>query len=152
MNLELKIPPVIVVLVAMVLTYSLRVVDPSGVLPLPFGKEIFLISISLGILVALMGVYSFRKNSTTVNPLNPSQSSTLVCGGIYQLTRNPMYLGMAFIVVGFAWYSGHYMGFIISVLFKMYMSKYQIKPEEAILSKIFHEDYKEYCEKVRRWL
>ncbi|NRA23032.1 MAG: hypothetical protein HRU08_00855, partial [Oleispira sp.] len=53
-----------------------------------------MVFIITGLSIALAGVKEFSLHQTTVNPLEPNKSSTLVTSGIYQLTRNPMYLGM----------------------------------------------------------
>jgi len=63
-----------------------------------------LVFVALGIAIALSGVVAFRRARTTVNPLKPDAASSLVESGIYRYTRNPMYVGLALALVGWAVY------------------------------------------------
>ena len=103
-------------------------------------------------MVALAGIWEFRKAKTTINPTSPEKASYLVSGGIYRVTRNPMYLGMQFILIATIFKFGNYYGFIALPLFILYITQFQIKPEERIIEKIFGEEYCQYKKKVRRWL
>lgn len=111
-------------------------------------KVIFLI----GVVVAIMAIWSFIKAKTTSDPTNPSKATYLVTTGIYRYSRNPMYLAIA--VVLFSWMIalGNLINILVLVLFIYYITTYQIKPEEEVLTKLFYKDYKEYCKKVRRWI
>ncbi|PCJ15013.1 MAG: hypothetical protein COB02_18450 [Candidatus Cloacimonadota bacterium] len=72
--------------------------------------------------------------------------------GVYNYTRNPMYLGMALIGLAYTYYKMHILGLLFWVVYFLYMTRFQIIPEEKALIKIFEDDYKEYCIKVRRWI
>ena len=54
------------------------------------------------VVFGLGGVAHFRRAGTTVHPLRPEQSTALVTGGVYRLSRNPMYLGMVLVLLGCA--------------------------------------------------
>jgi protein-S-isoprenylcysteine O-methyltransferase Ste14 len=105
-----------------------------------------------GVLVALAGIWEFRKAKTTINPTKPEKTSHLVSGGIYRVTRNPMYLGMVCIIIATIFKFGNYFGFIALPCFMLYITQFQIKPEERIIESIFGEQYVAYKKKVRRWL
>lgn len=111
-------------------------------------KVIFLISV----VIAIWAIWNFKKVKTTTDPTNPSKAKHLVTMGIYQYSRNPMYL--AIVIVLFSWmiYLGNILNICILCLFVWYITKYQIKPEEEALLKIFGKDYSQYCSKVRRWI
>src|SRR5690554_7931457 len=68
----------------------------------PFRMAALVVLVLLGAGISLIGVRSFRRAKTTVNPLKPEQATQLVDGGIYRLTRNPMYLGMLLVLLGWA--------------------------------------------------
>jgi protein-S-isoprenylcysteine O-methyltransferase Ste14 len=54
---------------------------------------------SLGVLVALTGIWEFQKAKTTIGPTKPEKASYLVSGGVYCMSRHPMYLSMQLIII-----------------------------------------------------
>ena len=99
----------------------------------------------------LLGLLAFFRRGTTINPLRPAKASALVTGGIYRITRNPMYVGMAFLLAGWAVWLGALWPFLGPVLFVAYLTRFQILPEERILRGKFAE-FDAYATRVRRWL
>ena len=93
----------------------------------------------------------FRKVGTTVNPVDPDQASMLVVEGPFTFSRNPMYLGMSEMLIGFGFIFGAWLTLPIVALFMIYITIFQILPEEAVMKEKF-ADYDEYCSKVRRWI
>ena len=94
----------------------------------------------------------FRKVKTTVNPLNPEEASHLVVNGIFKYTRNPMYIGLSFAIIAFGVHVGAWLLLILLPLFILSINRLQIVPEEIAMQKLFGDDYKSYCNSVRRWL
>lgn len=151
--LENKIPPPLVAVIAAAgmwwlskfFTSTLMLADTIRY-SLVFGF------VSVGIFFALSGAISFRLAKTTVNPLKPDTASALVTSGIYQFTRNPMYVG--FVAFLFAWisYLGSVWGIGVIVIYIAYIQRFQIMPEERALTKIFKEEFEQYKMKVRPWL
>ena len=92
-SLELKIPPLALVVLFAGLMWLLARLTPGFDYAVPLRQVLVAVVSALAVLIALAGVASFRQASTTVNPLNPENSSALVVSGIYRITRNPMYLG-----------------------------------------------------------
>jgi len=105
-----------------------------------------------GFAAAIAGVVQFRRAKTTVNPLRPETASSLVTGGVYRVSRNPMYLGMALILFGWAVWLGNPATVLVLPLFVAYMTRFQIIPEERALTATFGEVFAEYRRRVRRWL
>lgn len=105
-----------------------------------------------GGVVAGLGVVSFRRAQTTVNPLTPQAASSLVTTGIYRVSRNPMYLGMLLLLAAFAVFLANAAALIILPVFILYMNRFQITPEERALSSMFGPDFTAYTERVRRWM
>src|SRR5678815_1380789 len=92
-----------------------------------------------------MGVLAFRKASTTVDPRSPENTSQIVRSGIYRFTRNPMYLGMLIVLIAWmAWLSNVGAG-VVPVLFALYITRWQIVPEERALAQKFGAEYEAYC-------
>ena len=61
----------------------------------------------LGVLFLMPAVVSFVRHQTTVNPQTPSDATTLVTGGIYGISRNPMYVGMLLLLLAFVLWLGN---------------------------------------------
>ncbi len=106
----------------------------------------------LGVVVCLAGVLAFRIAQTTVDPMHPSAASSLVQGGIYRLTRNPMYLGFLLMLVGWALHVATLSALIVLPAFAMYMTVFQIQPEERALRARFGPTFDAYMARVRRWI
>jgi len=108
--------------------------------------------IAIGVAVAVGGVMSFRRAKTTVNPLKPETSAALVSTGVYSFTRNPMYLGMVFALLAWAVYLSSVWSLAGPVFFAVYITRFQIVPEERVLDRLFGAPFAEYKKRVRRWL
>lgn len=108
--------------------------------------------VGAGMVVALLGVFSFRQARTTVNPLQPAAASHLVTSGIYRRTRNPMYLGMLLVLLGWALFLTNFLSAILAAMFVPLMNRLQILPEERALTALFGSAFADYKSKVRRWL
>ena len=149
MNLELKIPPVIVVIITAVIMLALAQIP---MLKLMSSWAVAVLFMLIGGMVIVMAVAQFAKAKTTVNPMNPNDSSQIVAKGIFSVSRNPMYVGMVLILSGLAMGLGSLLAWLMIIGFVLYMTYFQIKPEEQILAEKFGDDYVQYCAKVRRWV
>jgi protein-S-isoprenylcysteine O-methyltransferase Ste14 len=151
-SLELKVPPLLLVLVvagamwvASGFAFRLDVPDPvriCGAVTLAL----------IGSAIAISGTQAFRRAKTTVNPTAPENATALVRTGIYGVTRNPMYLGMLIALAGWSIFLASGLAFLGMPTFALYLGRFQIAPEERMLEKLFGEDYSVYKSKVRRWL
>jgi protein-S-isoprenylcysteine O-methyltransferase Ste14 len=93
---------------------------------------------------------SFRRARTSMVPVKPS--TALVTSGPYRLTRNPMYVGMAFLYVGFAFAFGVIWALALLPAVLVIVDRLVIAREEAYLERKFGQDYRDYQARVRRWL
>jgi len=151
--LTLRIPPVLQLagfliaawLVAWLLPSLAYDIGPVGVL-----LAVMLAIIASLILLAALG--AFRTATTTVNPVHPDTAAQLVTGGIFRLSRNPMYLGFAMLLAAGAVALGNAAALIFPGLFVAALTYLQIKPEEVALRAKFGADYEQYCARTRRWL
>lgn len=151
-GLELKVPPVVVVLICAALMWLLSVGTPGVVLSVPFRRSVSACVALAGVASSMLGVVAFHRARTTVNPIKPTLSSALVVSGIYRRSRNPMYLGFLLILLGWALWLGNVLAFAFLAVFIAYMNSFQIGPEERALREIFGDDFKIYCSQVRRWI
>jgi len=151
-SLELKIPPPLVALLCVVLMWYMQGFYPLSWLTAVWALPLAIALALVGIAVASLGANAFRRAHTTVHPLHPEQTSRLVTGGIYQRTRNPMYLGMAIVLLGVALYLADITAYLGLALFVRFISRYQIEPEERVLLEKFGAEFEAYQAQVRRWL
>lgn len=150
--LKLKIPPPVYLLIFASLMYYLAKYMP--VWPLfeaPF-TQLAYVFIALGIILDLSAVSQFFRSKTTVNPIKPSNTQTIVSTGMYRISRNPMYLGMLFLLTGWATHLAVLSPFLVLPLFIWVLTVQQIIPEETILEQKFGESYAHYKRQVRRWI
>lgn len=150
-NLELRIPPLALVLMCAAAMAATACTVPASV-NIPGRWAIAGACVFLGAAVALAGVLAFRRNKTTVNPLTPQQSSTLVASDIYRFSRNPMYLGFLLALLGWGVYLGNWAAALWLPVFVAYMNRFQIRPEERALADLFGPQFAAYARSVRRWL
>lgn len=151
-KLELRIPPPLVMLLFMVTVFGFDKIMPFTLFYLPWLTYASVISlVTLGGVIALWGVKEFKDAKTTVNPLKPESTSSLVSSGIYQYTRNPMYLGLLLILLSAVIYSQHPLGLVSALGFVAYMNRFQIEPEEKMLIKLFGDEFVDYSNQVKRW-
>jgi protein-S-isoprenylcysteine O-methyltransferase Ste14 len=108
------------------------------------------ITIGLGLMLAAL--ITFIKIGTTVNPLKPHRTKHLVISGVFNWSRNPIYLGDLLILCGWLVWLGNPVAVIVLPAFVAYINRFQIRPEEAALKRLFAQAYQDYSNRVRRWL
>ena len=106
----------------------------------------------LGFTVFALAVKSFNIQKTTINPLQPRKASSLVVSGIFKFSRNPMYLGMLIILLSISFKFNLIGGLTISLFFYMFITKFQILPEEEAMNDLFGDEFINYSKKTRRWI
>jgi len=104
----------------------------------------------IGILLNLLADQTFKKHDTTVKPFE--KSSSLVTEGVFGISRNPMYLGMTLILFGVALLLGALTPFAIVIVLPILLNHVFILPEETMLEDAFGDQFREYCERVRKWI
>jgi protein-S-isoprenylcysteine O-methyltransferase Ste14 len=150
--LELKLPPLVVWLLSALAVAAAARLWPGASMPFAGHRAAAVVVLLLGIMLAIAGVVQFRRARTTVNPLAPLSASAIVDSGVYRLSRNPMYLGMALGLGGLALWWANVAGGALVLLFCWYLTRFQIKPEERALLARFGSPYAAYLRRVRRWL
>jgi protein-S-isoprenylcysteine O-methyltransferase Ste14 len=106
----------------------------------------------VGMIFDLFAVSQFFRSKTTVNPIKPNNTKTIVSTGLYKITRNPMYLGMLLLLIAWAIHLGVLTPFLLLPIFIWVLTIQQIIPEEKILEKNFGENYLSYKQTARRWI
>lgn len=151
-SLELKVPPPLVALLVALAMWGVARAD-AGSLAMGSARLPLAIALALaGAAVDLAALWAFRRARTTVNPMKPQAASSMVTSGAFRLTRNPMYLGLAFFLCGWAVFLESWPALLGPIVFAAYLTRFQILPEEKALSTLFGAQYLAYKATVRRWL
>lgn len=150
--LELKIPPPVVALACAGLAWAIAHFTPGLVFLFPARVWIAAALVVAGISLDLSGLLAFRKARTTISPLAPGKSTAIVNSGPYAFTRNPMYLGMASVLLGYCVYLANPPSVLAVAAFCAYITRFQVIPEERLLLGKFGEAYSRYKDAVRRWI
>ena len=149
--LDLLIPPPLVALLAAAAMWGATLVAPSASGP-SFRVPLAIVLAIAGLALSTSGRLAFRNAKTTANPLKPQAATSLVVAGIYKATRNPMYVGLALVLVGWAVFLWSAWALLGPVGFVAYIARFQIGPEERALGVLFGEEYSAYKSRVRPWL
>ncbi|MBT8052693.1 MAG: isoprenylcysteine carboxylmethyltransferase family protein [Gammaproteobacteria bacterium] len=150
--LELKIPPVLATILFAALMWAIHRFTPGMTLPQEVRILLVVFAAILSAGTGLAGVASFKRAKTTVNPLKPEDSSTLVASGIFKRTRNPMYLALLLLLAGWGIYLSNPFSLLLAAGFILYMNRFQIAPEERALEEKFGAAFRDYKKQVRRWI
>ncbi|MGF1543320.1 MAG: methyltransferase family protein [Parvularculaceae bacterium] len=156
-GLALKIPPPMLAVLAGAAMYASARATPWG----PVGGELVhadvrreagLAFFAVGIAVGVGAVGQFLARGASVAPHAPAKTRTLVTGGLYRWSRNPMYLALGLCLAGYAARLGEPLALVCLAGFVAAANELQIKPEEAILEEKFGEAYRDYKRRTRRWI
>lgn len=145
-------PPLIGLLLAAAMAATDRWLVPGWASTLPGQQSAAIGVMGVGLIIEAIAAAAFFRAKTTVNPLAPQNSTTLVVTGLYRFSRNPMYLGMAILLTGWALWLGNPANAVFLILFVALITVLQIKPEEKALRDNFGDEYDAYCARVRRWI
>lgn len=152
MKIALKVPPPVQVLVWGILMWVVDKELPGGQIEFAMQLPVAILFAVAGVALAVNSMLAFRKASTTVNPFHPQEATQLVVGGAFRFSRNPMYISLLLVLIGWAIWLGSAYNLAVLAFFIIYITVFQIKPEEAVLKNLFGDSYHDYCSKVRRWI
>ena len=150
MNIKTKFPPPLVAL-----TFGFLINYTKNIFPkIEIKNEIIFGSFMIisGLIIILSAIILFKKYQTTITPLNPSNATKLITDGIYKFSRNPMYLGLLFVLFGISIILNPTGGLFLIPLFILYLNIFQIVPEENAMVDLFKDEFLEYRKNVRRWI
>lgn len=151
--LESRIPPPFVALAAALVMWLASLLPPDvEAAPLVWRATVSVAVAMVGVAFSVAGMRAFHQAKTTMNPFTPDMASALVTGGVYRLTRNPMYLGLLLDLLAWAVFLWDPLPLAVLPLFVIYIHRFQIVGEERALSSLFGTAYDDYRRAVRRWL
>lgn len=142
--------PLLVMFVLLALSWPLSRILPREAINLAPVKIVGYTLFISGIALLLSAAGLFKRVGTTVNPTKAPDH--LVTTGIYQLSRNPMYLGMLLTLIGAQLALSSLVGMIFPISFFLIMNQVVIPREEQMVAGAFGADYAEYKTHTRRWI
>lgn len=151
-RLENRIPPPLVALAFALVMAACARLFPWATLRLAgqAPAAAFLLAAALAVMAFAIG--QFARARTTIDPLHLDKTRVLVAGGIFRLTRNPMYPALALILAAWAVWLGNAAGAVLVAAFVAYIDRFQIAPEERALRAKFGPEFDDYAQRVRRWI
>ncbi len=150
--LELKLPPVVVFGLFAVVMWAISQYFPVFAVEIPFQYYLTAFLMIIAIWISIYSLYLFYKNRTTVHPQNPGDTNKLVTSGPFRHTRNPMYLALSLILIGWAIFLSDLLALMLMPLYYAYMTRFQIIPEERELQQKLGSEYEKYADRTPRWL
>jgi len=144
-----KLVPPVLFLICLVLMGLLRRIWPIKVL---IGTALSLLGLApliVGLALAGTGAFKFRWERTNIHPFR--KADKLVTSGVFQVTRNPMYLGLSLVLGGVWILLGALSPIVGVILFVAVSDRWYMPSEERMLSRQFGAAYDDYRNKVRRW-
>lgn len=144
------VPPVYLLLTMGLVYVADRWAPLLEMVPRQVSVPVALVLMVLGLVLIGHSAWAFSRADTGIVPFDPA--TTLVTGGFYRFTRNPMYLGMLLILLCMAVRTGSLGGFLPIPFFVWVITRNFIRGEEEFLEEAFGEAYVAYKSRVRRWL
>jgi protein-S-isoprenylcysteine O-methyltransferase Ste14 len=146
----IRVPPPLYYVAGFLAGVALELVWPTSWPPV--GVRIAVTVLAVVAWLALDGAATlfFRRAGTSMVPMNPT--TALVTSGPYRLSRNPMYLGMAFLYIAFAFAFAVIWALAFLPVVLVIVDRFVIAREEPYLERKFRQDYRDYKARVRRWL
>ena len=145
-----KIPPTILTLLFLIFNYIISL-DPLKI-DIPYKYFFTTLLFFIGFYIIIRSSRLFAQAKTSIDPLRPFKSTSLITNDIYKYSRNPMYFGYLLIILASSVYLGNVISIIIIPLFIFTINFLQIIPEEEALKDLFGPRYDEYLSNVRRWI
>ena len=146
--MENRIPPPLLTLALGIIIWFGASESPA---PLWRGLAAFTLFMAAGVF-GFPALRAFRRAGTTIDPVHIDRASQLVTGGIYAITRNPMYVALTLLLASWALWLGGIWVWAGPILLFLWLDRMQIRPEERAMTARFGDDYLRYQSEVRRWL
>ena len=148
----MKVPPLAVFSITCLLMWGTARLFYETRYQIPLLETVALLLSVIGGIFGIGAILSFIKARTTISPSSPEKTTVFVSKGLYNISRNPMYLGLLLVILSFGCHLANPIAALIIPLFPWYMTRYQILPEEEFMLQKFGDEYRQYQVRVRRWL
>ncbi len=149
--MPLPIPPLLVALCAGLMWLCAEYL-PLGQFAFAGQRLLAVLLLCAALALMLAAAWSLLRARTTLDPQRPGRTTRLLTSGVFARSRNPIYLGDALLLAALAVGLGNALNFLLLPLFVAIIDRLQIAAEERALQRLFGDEYRAYCARVRRWL
>jgi protein-S-isoprenylcysteine O-methyltransferase Ste14 len=144
-------PPLFYVLIFLAAVFAQKkVLINDSLFHLQITKMTGMLFLIISLLFLITSLKKFFQSKNTLILIKPA--SSLQTNGIYRISRNPMYVGLAAMYLGISCLIGNWWNIILFPILLLVIQKYIIKREEKYLERAFGQKYLDYKNRVRRWL
>ena len=150
--METRLPPPVVMILTGFCMWLLARAWPEAAQPIPGGRGLALVLVIAALVLAGAAAWELYRHRTTINPMMPGQSSALVTSGVFAWSRNPIYVADALLLFAWTIHLAYPLAIVGIPLFMGYIHRYQIRPEEQALEARFGNAFRDYRQRVRRWI
>ncbi len=151
-HFELRVPPDVVWIAVAALMWLASTLTPGLAIPGLIRGVLACAIFAAGIALIVAARVALDRAHTTWLPSKPQRTTALVTSGVFGFSRNPTYLGMLLVLVGWSVVLADPIALVLTAPFVLYMDRFQVVPEERALTKMIGDDYLDYARRVRRWL
>ena len=151
-SLENKIPPPLLTLAIGFMMWGAAKFLPAIPLEPRLHYLLTVVAGAVALSFSAGGILAFRFARTTINPVQIDQASRVVTGGVFRYTRNPMYVGLTALLTAWGIWLAVPWAMLGPLSFALFIHRFQILPEERVMSSKFGREYDDYRQRVRRWL
>ena len=145
----MKIHPPLLALTLLLVTLALHFMLPEARL-VGWYQVIGLLFVAVGAGLSSFAAAIFQARETTKKPWG--EPTAFVAVSPYTWTRNPMYLGLASALFGLAIFFGSIAMLLAPAVFFAVIDRMVIPREEETMERLFGQDYRNYTNRVRRWI
>ena len=150
--LDARIPPPVMTLVTGIAMAAASWLVPATALPIAIRIGALVIALLIAGVFGGRAFRAFASAGTTINPVAINTASSLVTTGIYRVSRNPMYVSLTALLVALSLGLSNLWLLVGPLFFALYITRFQIVPEERVMSTKFGSEFEAYRKQVRRWL
>lgn len=143
------VPPVYFLMATALIVLVARLVPESAWPPLRL-RWVAWIPAAMGLIMFVPTVIAFKRTRTPLRPLK--EKGQLMTGGMFRISRNPIYLAMTLLLISFCLRLQAPVTLVMPFLFAAVIQNRIIRLEEAFLTENFGDAYLNYRARVRRWL
>jgi protein-S-isoprenylcysteine O-methyltransferase Ste14 len=109
-----------------------------------------LLLVGVGAVLAVLAAQAFKRHQTSIRPFE--RPAALITGGVYRLSRNPIYLGMTVMLLGIAVFLGSAGALATVPALLVVLDRRFVTNEERMLARVFGARFDTYRRRVRRWV